>query len=123
MKKGIIIVLAIILVMIISTICIININIAYHNYYVHNCEATIMIVNRYILDNRISEADKNRIRQNCVKSYRNHILRIIDKEYCQVFEKNYLFSSVEIETINRCNGSCPFCPVNRRHCPVVSDKE
>ena len=73
-----------------------------------------MIVNRYVLDNRISEADKNRLRQNCVKSYRNHILRIIDKEYCQVFEKNYLFSSVEIETINRCNGSCPFCPVNRR---------
>ena len=24
-----------------------------------------------------------------------------------------LFSSVEIETINRCNGECPFCPVNR----------
>lgn len=24
-----------------------------------------------------------------------------------------LFSSIEIETINRCNGICPFCPVNR----------
>lgn len=24
-----------------------------------------------------------------------------------------LFSSVEIEVINRCNGNCPFCPVNR----------
>ena len=24
-----------------------------------------------------------------------------------------LFSSVEIEIINRCNGECSFCPVNR----------
>lgn len=24
-----------------------------------------------------------------------------------------LFTAVEIETINRCNGECPFCPVNR----------
>lgn len=24
-----------------------------------------------------------------------------------------LFESVEIETINRCNGTCPFCPVNK----------
>lgn len=24
-----------------------------------------------------------------------------------------LFSSIELETINRCNGECPFCPVNR----------
>lgn len=24
-----------------------------------------------------------------------------------------LFSEVEIETINRCNGVCPFCPINR----------
>jgi len=26
-----------------------------------------------------------------------------------------LFSRVEIETINRCNGSCTFCPVNRNN--------
>lgn len=25
-----------------------------------------------------------------------------------------LFSSIELETINRCNGVCEFCPVNRR---------
>lgn len=28
-----------------------------------------------------------------------------------------LFSSVEIETINRCNGECSFCPVNRHSDP------
>lgn len=32
------------------------------------------------------------------------------------YEKNDqipLFNAVEIETINRCNGTCPFCPVNK----------
>ena len=28
-----------------------------------------------------------------------------------------MFSSVEIEVINRCNGICPFCPVNRNKDP------
>lgn len=25
-----------------------------------------------------------------------------------------LFKNIEIETINRCNGSCSFCPVNKK---------
>lgn len=29
-----------------------------------------------------------------------------------VAEKRILFSEIEIETINRCNGRCSFCPVN-----------
>lgn len=28
-----------------------------------------------------------------------------------------LFDHIEIETINRCNGNCSFCPVNRHHDP------
>lgn len=28
-----------------------------------------------------------------------------------------IFSSIEIEVINRCNGECPFCPVNRHDDP------
>ena len=42
------------------------------------------------------------------------------KQETEEYLKNYydkrelpLFSSVEIEIINRCNGECPFCPVNR----------
>lgn len=31
--------------------------------------------------------------------------------------KQPLFSSIEIEIINRCNGICPFCPVNRNTDP------
>ncbi len=28
-------------------------------------------------------------------------------------KEDLLWSAIEIETINRCNGTCPFCPVNR----------
>ncbi len=30
-----------------------------------------------------------------------------------LYNNHALFSSVQIETINRCNGSCSFCPVNK----------
>lgn len=33
---------------------------------------------------------------------------------CRLLTPPPLFSAVEIETINRCNGLCGFCPVNRR---------
>ena len=29
------------------------------------------------------------------------------------YKHTNLFSNIEIETINRCNGVCPFCPVNK----------
>lgn len=38
------------------------------------------------------------------------------KKYLQEYydqDKIPMFSSVEIEVINRCNGECPFCPVNK----------
>ena len=45
--------------------------------------------------------------------------RHIRKETEESLKKKYdagnqpMFSSIEIEVINRCNGICPFCPVNR----------
>lgn len=47
----------------------------------------------------------------------------IRKETEECLKRNYdvgkqpMFSSVEIEVINRCNGICPFCPVNRNKDP------
>ena len=49
--------------------------------------------------------------------------RRIGKETEENLKKNYdagkqpMFSSIEIEVINRCNGICPFCPVNRNTDP------
>lgn len=34
------------------------------------------------------------------------------KDVEEIYGKNLLFNHVEVETINRCNGSCSFCPVN-----------
>lgn len=44
-------------------------------------------------------------------------ISLIDYFKCELFIRNQvrnrnLFSNIEIETINRCNGLCPFCPVN-----------
>ena len=36
-----------------------------------------------------------------------------NKRFAQrVMQQNELFREIEIETVNRCNGICPFCPVN-----------
>ncbi len=40
--------------------------------------------------------------------------KLIDQKIRQWMDEPQLpfFSSIEIETVNRCNGVCPFCPVN-----------
>lgn len=37
----------------------------------------------------------------------------IDREVEELFLRNELFNHVEIETVNRCNGTCTFCPVSK----------
>ncbi len=43
-----------------------------------------------------------------------------------IHNKKMLFNHIEVETINRCNGNCSFCPVNRNDDPrekvVMSEK-
>ena len=43
---------------------------------------------------------------------KDSVQKYID-EYLKTGKVN-LFETIEIETINRCNGECSFCPVNRR---------
>lgn len=43
-------------------------------------------------------------RRNTIKYHR---------EYIETLKEVELFSSIQIETINRCNGECTFCPVNK----------
>ncbi len=42
---------------------------------------------------------------------------VVYKDTEELYGKNLLFSLVEVETINRCNGSCSFCPVNHKDDP------
>lgn len=39
----------------------------------------------------------------------------IRKDILRCIHEKSLFTQVEIETINRCNGVCPFCPINRNN--------
>ena len=39
----------------------------------------------------------------------------IEAEVNKLYHKNEIFNHIEIETVNRCNGSCSFCPVNRNN--------
>ncbi|MDD6633168.1 MAG: SPASM domain-containing protein [Lachnobacterium sp.] len=52
-------------------------------------------------------------------------IRDIDMEVEQLYNSSNLFNHIEIETINRCNGNCSFCPVSvkndRREFHEMSD--
>lgn len=71
----------------------------------------IQAVNKYIPED-ISDNCRKWIEQKYL--YRNR--KRETKEYLKTYYdtgKLPLFSSIEIEIINRCNGECPFCPANR----------
>lgn len=44
------------------------------------------------------------------------------EEVEELYGKDMLFNHIEIETINRCNGVCAFCPVNKNVDPRVMAK-
>ena len=62
---------------------------------------------------------KEKYEDLCKWIQKRYLYETIKKETEEWLKKNYdgktcpLFSSIEIEVINRCNGECPFCPVNR----------
>ena len=60
-------------------------------------------------DRDISEERVNDIARNSFKKQQIH------DEVEQLYGTNMLFTHVEIETVNRCNGYCDFCPISRQH--------
>lgn len=42
------------------------------------------------------------------------IIEAVNYQVEQLYQKDLLFDHIEIETINRCNGNCDFCPVNKK---------
>ena len=69
----------------------------------------------------VSERILNKISPSILKKvfeYKNkkRIIEIANgakKDVACFFEKRELFNYVEIETVNRCNGACSFCPANK----------
>lgn len=46
---------------------------------------------------------------------RNNIINSVNYQVEQFYKNPRLFKHVEIETINRCNGNCDFCPVSKKN--------
>lgn len=87
-----------------------------HGYY----EGKQLIVNPYAAEESAStESDWNS--SDKISYSRNAVNDAVEK----IHDKVPLFNHIEIETINRCNGSCSFCPVNHKEDPrekaVMSD--
>lgn len=49
-------------------------------------------------------------------------IEVINKQVNELYFQNNLFNHVEIETINRCNGTCSFCPVSKENDTRVMKK-
>lgn len=43
--------------------------------------------------------------------------KAVNDEAEELYKSQPMFSHIEIETINRCNGACSFCPVNKNEDP------
>lgn len=46
---------------------------------------------------------------------KNNVIDAVNHQVEQLYKKNILFNHVEIETVNRCNGNCNFCPVSQKN--------
>ena len=59
----------------------------------------------------VNRSEENRIRHVASPEKRREINEFVK----DVGTEPAMFSVIEIETVNRCNGTCSFCPVNRRN--------
>lgn len=73
-----------------------------------------LVVNKYLNESNEAKSEEQLNEKNHNRTdYFDAVRAFVD----EVKEEPPLFKLVEIETINRCNGSCEFCPVNRRDDP------
>lgn len=89
--------------------------------YIRFCETDELVINSY---EKIPEVktEKEFNESERLKKARKGVYRAVE----EIYGKRLLFNHIEIETINRCNGSCSFCPVNHKADPrekkVMSEK-
>jgi radical SAM protein with 4Fe4S-binding SPASM domain len=72
----------------------------------------------YLTDELIFNPYKDNIMRNLTESRYNEITKnnlmadTINEEVERLYSNNPMFRHVEIETVNRCNGKCSFCPIS-----------
>ncbi len=81
-----------------------------------------MIINKYEEEQRRGYVLKKKVKKvfsSFFSRREEKIIEEINRKYEICFNDSFkdydndLFYAIQIETINRCNGICPFCPVNR----------
>ncbi len=70
-------------------------------------ESGELILNPYETKQDVA-SEKEWIESESLKFARKAVFDEVENLYCEVS----LFNHIEVETINRCNGTCSFCPVN-----------
>ncbi|WP_037354213.1 radical SAM/SPASM domain-containing protein [Selenomonas sp. FC4001] len=70
-----------------------------------NCNC---LLEDYTTSEKVTNTEQSWNKKNDNKSMIKYINNNVDK----IYKKDLLFRWVEIETINRCNGTCDFCPVS-----------
>ncbi len=92
-------------------------NMGFHNYEIYSSNngkryypTMELVLNPYEDENNEGTSEKkyNEIKKN--SPLKKSIRETVDKLYDNV----PLFNHIEIETINRCNGICSFCPINSK---------
>ena len=95
-----------------------------------------MIVNNYPAENKVKKIIRSIVKkvpigQQILREREQRFINTENMKYKAQFYKNFDMGfdeqpgTVQIETINRCNGTCSFCPVNRnidpRSTTIMSD--
>lgn len=75
-------------------------------------ETDELILNPY-LQNKEAKSEKEWSDSQKIKHAREEVYKLVERAHSNCA----LFNHIEIETINRCNGGCSFCPVNRNADP------
>lgn len=85
-------------------------------------ETDELVINPYLNDTNRHISEEEWIEAN----KRNCKIEIINEMVEKMQGEDAMFDHVEIETVNRCNGNCDFCPVNKsrdtREYKVMTDE-
>lgn len=81
-----------------------------HGFY----EGKELIINPYTVD-EVAKSEQEWIASKKMEYSRREVYTETERLYHNL----KLFNHIEIETINRCNGNCSFCPVNRKSDPRI----
>ena len=76
------------------------------DYVKNEMDNELMINYPDIYENEILITRKRELDENVCYEFSNKIQEFMTQDVCPCFQ------SIEIETINRCNGKCSFCPIN-----------